>query len=552
MADQTFSSEARTPATLQPLQGFAMPAEGGVTAMFSQPAMRKALPALALVSTVGIAALAWWSFQTPAQLPLFQGLAENDKAAVADALQSAGISYALDRDSGSITVAESELHKARMLLAGQGLPKAQPSSDTIVSSMPMGSSRAVEGETLRGAREADLARTIEAIDAVKTARVHLAVSEPSVFVRDEVKSAASVMLTLQAGRTLSNAQVGAMQHLVASSVPTLTPEQVSVVDQAGQLLSKIDNSVEDQNFQHQVQVEQRYRDSVATLLGPMVGRENFSTEVHADLDFTESQSTRETYPKEDAALRREEGNKTSATTVASPAIGIPGTTSNQPPPASQVATQPGGTQTVPAGGTPESQGNGQTAETYSRSFDVGREISVTHRPQGKVARLSVAVALRDAKGAKARTAAELTKIENLVKSAVGFDAVRGDVVAISSHAFRETVVEPPAWWDNPWIIPVARQVGGLLAALIVLLFVARPIIKALRKRAEKAEAEPDSEQIEQQLLAAANGPGVTLGMIEAAPNTQERATLVRDFVKQNPQRAALVVRQLMAGEKVNG
>jgi flagellar M-ring protein FliF len=541
------------PATTQPLQGFPM---SGANEFMQRPAIRRALPAIAMIGTASVAALAWWSFQTPAQLPLFQGLAEADKSSVADALQSAGISFALDRNTGAITVAEGEVHKARMMLAGQGLPKAPPSSDTVLSSIPMGSSRAVENETLKGAREADLERTIEAIDAVKSARVHIAVAEPSVFVRDQSKSAASIMLTLHGGRTLTDAQVRAMQHLVASSVPSLAPEEVSIVDQSGQLLSQADASAENENFQHQVRVEARYREAISSLLGPMLGAGNFTTEVHADLDFTESQSTRETYPKGDGALRSEEGNRTSASAATAPAIGIPGATSNQPPSASQVATQPGGVQTTPPQTPTAPQGNGQTAETFARSFDVGREISVTHNPQGRISRLTVAIALRNPKGAKPRTPAELAKIENLVKGAIGFNVERGDVVAISAHSFNEIKEAPIAWWEEPWVIPVARQIGGLLAALLVLLFVARPIIKALRRRTNDDNQQLDEAQIEQQLLGATKARAakraVTLDMIEAAPSYQARADMVRDFVQQNPGRAALVVRNLIQQEAANG
>lgn len=519
----------------------------GWRGLVGQPAVRKALPGLALVGSVGLAAIAYFSLQSPAQAPLFQGLADADKAAVAGALQSAGIAYTLDQGSGAIQVGEDDVHKARMMLAGQGLPKAAPSGDTLISSIPMGSSRAVEGETLRGAREADLARTIEAIDAVKTARIHISQPEPSVFVRDAVKSAASVMLTLQAGRSLSDAQVQAIQHLVASAVPGMTPEDVSVVDQSGKLLSDREISPDNQNFELQLRVEERYRNALTALLEPIIGRENFSTEVHVDLDFSESQSTRETYPKEDRALRSEEGNRTTSGEATPPAaVGIPGALSNQPPPASQVATTPGGTQAVP-GGSGGAAGSGQSAETYARNFDVGREISVTHNPQGKIARVTVAVALRDAKGAKPRPPAEIAAIDALVKGAVGFDARRGDVVAINARPFADVEAVQISWWDRPWVMPLLRQIGGLLIALLVLFFVARPLVKTLKARNEAANA-IDTEMLEQSLLAEVQPSeegGVTFDMIESAPNYQDRVELVRNFVKQDPARAAAVVRQLM-------
>jgi flagellar M-ring protein FliF len=517
----------------------------GLSGFAQQPAVRRALPALGLVG-VGVMALsAWWMLQSPAQTSLFPALADADKSAVADALGASGIPYAIDRDSGAITVADDQVHKARMLLAGQGLPKAAPGGDAVLAALPMGTSRAVEGETLRSARATDLARTIEAIDAVKTARVHLAVSEPSVFVRDSIAPAASVMLTMQPGRALSEAQVRAIRHLVASSVPGMSPDQVSIVDQSGALLSQQDGNSDNRAFQLQMQVEDRYRQAIVALLAPMFGRENFSTEVHADIDFTESQSTRETYPKDDRALRREEGNKSAAVASQPSAIGIPGALSNQPPQATQVSNVAPAPNQAGASNT-----GGQNAETYARSFDVGREISVTHKPEGRIARLSVAVALRNMKGAKALTAAEIASVDTLVKGAVGFDAQRGDVVAITSRAFVENGDLALSFWEQPWFMPLLRQVGGLLVALLVLLFIGRPLLRALKSKqaGETSEANFDTNS-NTRLAIGENGEPVpapiTLEMIEAAPGYEARAELVRNFVKQDSERAAMVVRQLI-------
>lgn len=535
-------SRSLTPATLprgDVLRGFV-----------AQPAIRKAMPAIVLVGSLGVAAMAWSLLSSPAQSPVYQGLAENDKASVADALGASGIAYQLDAASGTITVAEDEVHKARMILAGQGLPKAAPSGDALLASLPMGSSRAVEGETLRGAREADLARTIEAIDPVKTARIHLATSEPSVFVRDQLAPAASVMLTLQPGRALSEAQVRAIRHLVASSVPGLTPDQVSIIDQSGELLSRQDGNVDDRNFELQQHMEDRYRQALVSLLGPMLGAENFTVEVHADVDSTESQSTRETYPKDDRALRSEQGNTTNQAEMQSPAIGVPGALANQPPPATQLAT-------TPAIGAAASQpsSTGQTEETFARSFDVGREISVTHRPDGSLKRLTVAVALRDLKG-KTRSANEIAAIDQLVKGAVGFDASRGDVIAISARPFVEVIEPPTNFWDESWFMPLLRQLGAALGVLLVLLFVVRPAFKSMNARTARSREE--RALIEEQLLTATKGEtssasarAVTLEMIEAAPSYEARAKLVRAFVRQDSGRAAMVVRQLMR-EGANG
>src|SRR3546814_356532 len=260
--------------------------------------------------------------QAAPQAQLFAGLGDADKAAVAEALQSQGIAHSVDSSTGALTVDADKLHQARIALAGQGLPKAAPSGDSLIASLPMGSSRAIEGEALRSAREADLSRTIETIDAVKSARVHVAAAEPSLFVRDDKPATASVMLTLQNGRSLSDGQVQAIRFLVASSVPGMNAEQVSVIDQRGALLSDTASGSDMKAFQLQLQVEDRFRRALDTLLGPMLGAGNYTVEVHADVDMSESQATRESFPENDRALTSERITRSTSGTSA-PAVGIP-------------------------------------------------------------------------------------------------------------------------------------------------------------------------------------------------------------------------------------
>ena len=507
----------------------------GLSGLMNQPAVKRSLPLIGLLGALAIAALAWWTFQTPAQRPLFDGLAENDKAAVASALQSAGVAYNLDGASGAISVAEQDFHRARMLLAGQGLPKAAPSGDSLITALPMGASRAVEGQTLKSAREADLARTIEAIDQVASARVHLATPDPSPFVRDAAPPAASVMLRLQPGRALSEAQVRAIRHLVASSVPGLNADQVSVIDQSGALLSQQGGSGADQQFQLQTQMEERFRQALVTLLTPIMGAGNFSTEVHVELERSEIQSTRETYPKDDMALRQEEGNKSIGSSQA--AGGIPGATSNTQPAPTQAGPNAAPNQpAAQAGATPP-----PSSEQFSRSFDVGREISVTHQPTGRLKRVTVAVALNSG---RALRPAEAAQIENLVKGTVGFDAQRGDNVVISARAFAKETVEPPSLIDNPMLMPALRQGGALLAALLAFFFIGRPIMRALKARAA-APAPVDEALVSQLIGATARNDAAGAGLLGSPRSPEERAEMIRNFVRQNPERAAQVVRQLL-------
>jgi len=517
-----------------------------LTGFIRQPAVQRALPAIAMTSAIGIAALAYFTMQSAPQAQLFAGLDDTDKSAVADALQTQGIAHSIDPTTGALTVDADKLHQARITLAGQGLPKAQPSGDSLIASLPMGSSRAIEGETLRSAREADLSRTIETIDAVKSARVHIAAAEPSLFVREDKPATASVMLSLQNGRSLSDGQVQAIRFLVASSVPGMNADQVSVIDQRGALLSDTTSGSDMKAFQLQLQVEDRFRRALDTLLGPMLGAGNYTVEVHADVDMSESQATRESFPKDDRAMTSEQITRSVSGQSTPPAVGIPGALSNQPPQATTV-TANGPTPTPAPAATPGTESN----ENAARAYEVGREISVTHQPQGQLRRVSVAVALNQ--GKKALTRADLTKIDNLVKGAIGFDATRGDLVAINQRPFVQVEDAAPAFYDQGWFMPLIKQVGAILAALLAFLFIGRPIIRAAKERA--AARTERNAALEESLLAATegrpalasgrSGREITLEMIEQAPSYEARANLVRAFVRQDSARAALVVRHLM-------
>ncbi len=517
-----------------------------LTGFLRQPAVQRALPAIAMTSAIGIAALAYFTMQAAPQAQLFAGLDDTDKAAVADALQTQGIGHSIDPTTGALTVDADKLHQARIALAGQGLPKAAPSGDSLIAALPMGSSRAIEGEALRSAREADLSRTIETIDAVKSARVHVAAAEPSLFVREDKPATASVMLTLQNGRSLSDGQVQAIRFLVASSVPGMNADQVSVIDQRGALLSDTASGSDMKAFQLQVQVEDRFRRALDTLLGPMLGAGNYTVEVHADVDMSESQATRESFPENDRALTSEQITRSTSGSPPAPAVGIPGALSNQPPQATTISAT--GPQPVPPGA-PPAPGT-ESNENAARAYEVGREISVTHSPQGKLRRVSVAVALNQ--GKKALTQADLTKIDNLVKGAIGYDSTRGDLVAINQRPFALVEDTAPAFYDQGWFLPLVKQVGAILAALLAFLFIGRPMIRAAKERAAKRIAQ--HQELEASLLAATDRPAlasgqhgreITLEMIEQAPSYEARANLVRAFVRQDSARAALVVRHLM-------
>jgi flagellar M-ring protein FliF len=534
MADNAIIIDPKPEATLQ--------------RMIGQPAVQRALPLIGVLGIVGAAALAWSTISGSPQRDLVGALSDSDKAAVATALDTAAVAYTLDGATGAIKVATTDYYKARMLLAAQGLPKAAPTGASALESMPMGSSHAVESERLRGARESDLARTIEAMDPVETARVHIAIGNASPFLRDEVQPSASVMLTMRGGRTLTPDQVQAILHLVASSVSGLNIDRVSLTDQSGRMLTNGDASGAGAEATRQIdiqaRVEERYRMALAKILTPLVGPDGFTAEVHADLDFSEQQSTRETFPQEQRAIAREESRWTSAAGEA-PAVGIPGTLSNQPPPASTVSTTP------PPATQPGATPPGRTSQDLTRSYELGREVAVIKNPIGTVKRLTVAVALRDVKGAKARNAVDITAIDGLVKRAVGFDAARGDDVVVSSRPFADATPVETSWMDGIDFMAIGRIIAALAAVAVVVFGIGRPFLKSRAKAAEERKAEL-APMLADEMARQQREMPITLDMISSAPSYADRAALVRDFVSQDPKRAAAVMRTLLQPDKADG
>ena len=527
-----------------------------MSARFSNnPAIKRALPGIGLLAVIVVAASLWMALREPPQRDLFRGLPESDKAAVAAALDQNSIPYFFDNGSGSLTVSEDDYHRAKMSLAAQGLPKSAPDGDSLISSMPMGASRAVENEKLRTAREMDLARTIEAMDSIISARVHLAVEAPSIFIRDRSEPSASVMLKLGGGQRLGDGQVQSIIHLVSSSVSGLSAENVSIIDQNGRLMSQTggdsSSDLAEKHLLVQAQVEDRYRNTLISLLTPMLGADNFTAEVNAEMDFSEKQATRESYPKDDARVRSEQGSW-SNDPGERPGYGIPGALSNRPPEAATV----GDNFDENAPEQDDEAKKSRTSEKFARQFELGREVSVTKQATGGISRLSVAVALRSPIGKKQRSKQELAAVDALVKGAIGFSAERGDVVAIEARDFQDIEEVTENWWEAGWVSLLVRNLSALLVALAVIFGIGRPLLKKIKSRKSDLSA-ADRKQIATTIgneLDRHDGSNprpvnpVSLQMINAAAGYSERAALVQDFVRQNPDHAALVVQDLLKEE----
>ncbi|MGW8189950.1 flagellar basal-body MS-ring/collar protein FliF [Sphingomonas hankookensis] len=530
--------------------------------LMKQPAVKRSLPMIFIVGLVLSAALAWMALATPPQRTLFPQLPDSDKQAVVDALGAAKISSSVD-DSGGITVAEDDYHRARILLAGQGLPKAAPGGYAILDQLPMGVSRAVEGERLRQARETELAKSIGEIESVADARVHLAMPESSVFVRDNAQPSASVIVRLEPGRSLTQAQVRSIVNLVASSVPGMKADQVTIIDQMGALLSKPTDGSEgstlsDERIDYQRRIEDKYRAQLNTLLTPLLGAGNFSAEIQADVDLDQSQATRESYDKQ-GVVRAEQGNWAGNTPGETAPGGVPGALSNTPPAASTLATAtpgPAGA-TVQPGTAPGATPPVKTTENFSRAYDLGKEVSVTRAAPGSIRRLSVAVLLREPEGAKPRTPAEIQQINDLVKAAVGYNQQRQDTVTVISRKFSPEAVAGEVarpWYDADWVPMAARNGTALIIALLVLFMGVRPMVKAINER-RKADAAAETARVaaaEAAAQAALNAPAgpapVSMEMLETAQNYDDRVGLVRGFTRDNPTRAALAIRDMIQSD----
>lgn len=551
--------------------------------LLAQPIVRRSLPMVLLIALIASAAGAWLMLATPPQKVLFESLPDSDKAAVTTALQAGNIASRIDSGTGAVTVAEDDYSRARLLLAGQGLPKAAPGGYALLDQLPMGVSRAVEGERLRQARETELAKSIEEIDAVAEARVHLAMPETSVFVRDNAAPSASVIVKLQPGRSLSDAQVASIVNLTASSVPGMKPDMVTIVDQMGALLTHAPGqdggSIAAQaRIDFQRRIEDKYRQQLAQMLTPLVGVGNFSAEIQAEVNLDETQATRETYDKS-GALRAEQGNWTGETRDGAGAApgGIPGALSNTPPPPATVTAPkptPTPTPTPAASGTPAAAAATpaqptvpKAAENYARAYDLDKEVSVTRAIPGQIKRLSVAVLLRDPEKGRPRSPVEIQQITQLVRAAVGYDPSRNDQVTVIARKFAgpTPLDEKQPWYEAGWVAVAARNGTAIIVALLLVLFGVRPIVKSMtRKRPDDGPrlALANSGSSEAQVAVPNEVPGeppialnaagqqvpVSIDMLDQARSYDERIGMVRGFTRDNPTRAALAVRDMIKAD----
>jgi flagellar M-ring protein FliF len=433
-----------------------------------QPALRRALPLLIVMAALVLSVVAFSLLRPVEQAILHPGMAETDKADAVEALRSAGLPARVDPDTGALEVPRERIAEARMLLAQAGLPRAVPSGYDVLAELPMGASRAMERARVKQAHETALAGAVMSIADVRSARVMLALPDPSPFVRDQAPPAASVFVDLASGRALGEGQVRAIQQLVASSVPGMARERVSVVDGAGTLLSLEDGGgaagESARQLTHKSRLERAYLTRVNALLTPVLGVANFAAQVNLDLDFTEAQQTSERYSPQTSALRSEASS--SRTDSSEPARGIPGAISNGAPPAAAQpadAPPPGLAQAQGAQPPPPPPGPRSSEQSLTRNWEVGREVAVTRPATGEIRRLSVAVVVRQTAPGSAGQPSTQT-LERLIASAVGLNTQRGDQVTVVRQPFAATPPPPtPPVWQQ-----AARDHAGHFVAVLAI------------------------------------------------------------------------------------
>lgn len=521
----------------------------------------------------------FWS-QKPAYTPLYTGLDEKGTAEATDLLRTAQIPFKLDPATGAITVPEDKLYDARLKLAGSGLTDNGNMGFEVMEKDPgFGVSQFVENARYQHALETELARTIASLRPVREARVHLAIPKPSAFTRQRDVASASVVLELRGGTTLERNQVDAIVNMVASSIPDLTPERVTVVDQSGRMLTiadpNSDAALNAAQFEQVRRQESSYNQRIRELLEPMTGPGRVNPEVSVDMDFSVTEEARELYNGEPPKLRSEQVSD-SSTSVAGPQ-GVPGATSNSPPGAAAPG-QPGAAGTP--GATPANTQQAaaatptESSKSATRNYELDRTLQHTRQPPGRIKRVSVAVLVDHvprpgAKGKmveQALSAAELTRIEGLVKQAVGFNAERGDTVSVMNAPFVRQAPEAadkPGWWEDPRVMNGLRLLLGAAVVLALLFGVLRPALRQIAgpapaKIAGKDKAEPHSADVsmlddEDPLLPsmAEDTASISAGnrAAIALPDAyEERLRLAREAVKQDSKRVAQVVKGWVASE----
>jgi len=549
-----------------------------------QPGFRRAFPTLLASITAVAAIVLYWGMQQPDMTTLYSSLPEAEKSKVLDSLRNMGVEVELDPVTGDILVPTDAYHQSRISLAAQGLPEFAGSPSDAVDDLPLGVSRSVEGLKLKQVQELELAKSIAEISSVQAARVHLAIPEKSVFVRDQADPTASVFINLKNGRKLDKTQVLAITNLVSSSIPNMNPNNVSIIDQFGNLLSNSpddpDQQLADSQLEYRMRLEHIYKNRITSLVAPIVGAGNVTAQVNIDIDFTRREISQEIVDPKTSAPVSEQSSLN--ITAKKDAIGIPGAIANEPPqePVIQQQNQAG----VATNANNGEQEQFQTkSSTELKNYENSKTYETVKNRSNVITRIDAALLVRDKKTLDPDTQAVvhepisqevLEQIENLVKSAIGIQVDRGDTLTITSQPFVEDFEGfEIKWFETPWFRSTVENSLLVLLIGVVALGVVRPMLNKIlvptastnsvmelyaeaesmaelaTKRAQETEAvevdEGESLDDIKAKLKPQKRAGISADMLDTANTYDDKVALVRIIVNDEPGRVANVFKGLM-------
>ena len=551
-----------------------------------QPGFRRAFPTLLATLTAVAAIVLYLGMQKPEMTTLYSSLSENEKSRVLNALKNMGIEVQLDPATGEILVPTDEYHQSRISLAAQGLPEFAGDDANNLDNLPLGISRSVEGVRLRQVQETELAKSITEISSVKSARVHLALPEKSVFVRDQTPPTASVFVSLKNGRKLEKTQVLAITNLVSASIPAMNPSNVSIIDQFGNLLSNSpddpDQVLADNQLEYRMRLENIYRSRIQSLVTPIVGSNNVNAQVNLEIDFTRREVSQEIVDPDASATLSEQSSLN--VTAKKEAIGIPGAISNEPP---QEATV---NQEVNQAGAALNQAGKSEADKFEtksstelKNYENSKTFETVKNPSNVITRIDAALLIRDRKVVDPETQ-EITyqpvseevieELKNLVKSALGIKLERGDTLTVTSQPFVEEFDGfEIKWYETPWFKSTVENTLLVLLIGIVSLGVVRPMLNkilvptastnsvmelyaeaetmaeiAAKRATETAAVEVDEGESLDEIkakLKPKKKAGISADLLDTANTYDDKVALVRMIVTDEAGRVANVFKQMM-------
>ncbi|MEJ6744230.1 MAG: flagellar basal-body MS-ring/collar protein FliF [Porticoccaceae bacterium] len=552
--------------------------------VLAQPAVRKSMPAIIGLLTLAIFIIAYSWVKEPLYRAVYPGLSESDRQAAFEALSGAAFGAKIDSKTGELKVPDGRYHEARIFLAAQGLPQggAMGGIDSLSDDASMTTSQFMEQVRYVSAMEHELGRSVTQISTVKAARVHLASPKQSVFARNRTPAKASVVVTPYPGRLVSASQVEAIVHMIASSIPYLSAEDVVVVDQRGKLLTDANNFASMQlnsvQTEHKQRLEENYRNRIDALLSPVVGTDNVRSEVDVVIDFTETESTYEEFDGNDNGPLARSEILTIDKGASQDASGVPGATSNTAP-ATPTAILDG--QLVED---IEGDGLSMLSSKTTRNYEMDRAVRHVKRRGGIMERISVAVVINQPtaqqtvgedgelvtgdEAADGFTDLELERFTNLVKGVVGFDERRGDVVTIVAAKFEKPLLLDSSgeWYENTQVTSMIKSLGAALVFIALLLIVVRPVIASYLPQLDLVEddgpsAPKDGELTQEELNMIEMGDGESLedikaklkpkkstisaDMLDTANTYDDKVALVRMLVAEDSGRVANVLKKMI-------